>query len=218
MTGLGAFWESTVGQKISVAVSGLLLWAWVVLHLLGNLTVFSGAAATDGYAAALHRAPGWLWAARVALASVAAIHVAGIARLARRARTARPRHATAGRADVATLASRGMRIGGALLLAFVGYHLLHLTFGVGHRGFVPGHVYDNVVTGLRSPWIAGVYVGAAGLVGLHLFHGLWAAVRSLGVRPATAARRHRPAVALIATATAAGFAAVPLAVLAGWLR
>jgi succinate dehydrogenase / fumarate reductase cytochrome b subunit len=111
-----------------------------------------------------------------------------------------------------------MRIGGALLLAFVVYHLLHLTVGVLHPHFEPGRVYDNVVVGLRPAWTAAIYVGAAALLGLHLLHGLWAAARSLGIRPDTAARRRRPAVAVLSAAVAAGFASVPLAVLAGWLR
>ncbi len=217
MRGLVGLWRSTVGKKALVAVSGLLLWAWVVLHVAGNLTVFSGPAAADGYAAALRRAPVRLWVARGALLAAAVVHVAAVASLARAGHAARPRReAHAPRA--AALASRGMRIGGALLLAFVGYHLLHLTFGVLHPGFRPGHVYDNVVLGLRPGWVAGVYVGAGALLGLHLFHGLWAAARSLGVRPAVAGRRRRPAAAVLSAAVAAGFASVPIAVLAGWLR
>ena len=85
-------------------------------------------------------------------------------------------------------------------------------------GFLPGHVYANVVRGLHSPLMAGVYIGAALLLGLHLFHGLWAAMRSLGVWPDGAARRRRPAVAALSAAVALGFASVPLAVPAGWLR
>jgi succinate dehydrogenase / fumarate reductase cytochrome b subunit len=111
-----------------------------------------------------------------------------------------------------------MRIGGALLLAFVVYHLLHLTVGVLHPHFEPGRVYDNVVVGLRSPGIAAVYLAAAALLGLHLLHGLWAAARSLGIRPEAASRRRRPAVVLLSAAVAVGFASIPLAVLAGWLR
>ena len=215
---LGDLWRSSVGRKALVAVSGLLLWIWVALHLLGNLTLFSGAEAADGYAAALRRIPGGLWGVRIALAAAAAVHVAGIVSLARAGRAARPRHAVASQRDTATVAARGMRVGGTLLLAFVAYHVLHLTLGVLHPGFVPGRVHANVVGGLRAGWVAGVYVAAAALLGLHLFHGLWAAPRSLGVRPEAAAGRRRPAVAVLAAATAAGFASVPIAVLAGWLR
>jgi succinate dehydrogenase / fumarate reductase cytochrome b subunit len=211
-------WRSTVVRKALVAVSGLALGTWVVLHVAGNLTLFSGPAVADGYAAALRRAPAWLWAARVGLAGALVVHVAGIVSLTRAGRAARPRHASSLPRDASALASHGMRIGGALLLAFVVYHLLHLTAGILHPRFEPGHVYDNVVVGLRSAPISAVYVGAAVLLGLHLLHGLWAATRSLGLRSDTAARRRRPAVAILSAAIAAGFASVPLAVVTGWLR
>jgi succinate dehydrogenase cytochrome b subunit len=211
-------WHSTVVRKALVAVSGLALWTWVLMHVAGNLTLFAGPAVADGYAAALRRAPGWLWAARAGLAAAMIVHVAGVVALARAGRAARPRHAPRLPQGTSALAARGMRIGGALLLAFVVYHLLHLTAGVLHPRFEPGRVYDNVVLGLRPVPIAAVYVGAAALLGLHLLHGLWAAARSLGVRPGAAARRRRPAVVALSVAIAVGFASVPLAVLAGWLR
>ena len=216
--GVSSAWRSTVVRKALVAVSGLALWAWVVLHVAGNLTLFSGPAVADGYAAALRRSPGWLWAARAGLAAALVVHVAGVVSLARTSRAARPRHAAHRPADASALASRAMRVGGVLLLAFVVYHLLHLTVGVLHPHFEPGHVYANVVAGLRSAPIAAIYIAAALLLGAHLLHGLWAATRSLGIRPPTAARRRRPAVAVVATAIAMGFASIPLAVLAGWLR
>jgi len=217
MDALARLWRSTVGRKALVAASGLLLWVWVVLHVAGNLTLFSGPAAADGYAAALRATPAALWAVRAGLAAAAIVHVAGVVSLARAGRAARPRHQTPAR-RASTVAARTMRVGGALLLAFVVYHLLHLTVGLFHPGFLPGHVYDNVVRGLRSTWVASIYMAAAVLLGLHLFHGLWAAARSLGVWPDGAARRRRPAVALVSAAVALGFASVPLAVLAGWLR
>lgn len=218
MRTMAGWWGSTVGRKALVAVSGLLLWAWVIAHVAGNLTLFSGPAAADGYAAALRKTPAVLWAVRAGLAAAAVVHVAGVVSLARAGRAARSRHHTRAARPVAALAARSMRVGGALLLAFVVYHLLHLTFGLFHPGFRPGSVYDNVVRGLGSVRVAAIYVAAVGLLGLHLFHGLWAAVRSLGVWPEDAARRGRPAVALLSTAVALGFASVPLAVLAGWLR
>src|SRR5262247_4047144 len=211
-------WRSTVVRKALVAVSGLALWTWVILHVAGNLTLFEGPLVADGYAAALRRAPGWLWAARAGLATAIVVHVAGVVSLARTARAARPRHASHRPEDISALASRGMRIGGALLLAFVVYHLLHLTVGILHPRFEPGHVYANVVVGLHSAPIAAIYVAAALLLGLHLLHGLWATARTLGVRPETAARRRRPTAAVVSVTVALGFASIPLAVLAGWLR
>ncbi len=214
---LRALWRSTVGKKALVAASGLILCLWVTLHVAGNLTVFSGPHAADGYAASLRRMPAALWAVRIGLVVAAVVHVAGVVSLTRADRAARPRHQARG-PRVSTWAARSMRLGGALLLAFVIFHVLHLTFGVRLPGFLPGHVYANVVRGLHSPLMAGVYIGAALLLGLHLFPGLWAAMRSLGVWPDGAARRRRPAVAALSAAVALGFASVPLAVLAGWLR
>jgi len=218
---LPALWRSTVGRKALVAASGLLLCLWVILHVAGNLTVFSGPAAADGYAASLRRMPAALWAVRIGLGIAAAVHIAGVASLTRADRAAGPRHQARGSRASSRMegwAARSMRVGGALLLAFVIFHVLHLTFGVTLPGFLPGHVYANLVRGLHAPVMAGVYIGAALLLGLHLFHGLWAAIRSLGVWPDGAARRRRPAVAALSAAVALGFAAVPLAVLAGWLR
>jgi succinate dehydrogenase / fumarate reductase, cytochrome b subunit len=211
-------WESTVGRKALVAISGLMLWIWVMLHVAGNLTLFSGPAVADGYAATLRHTPTWLWAARSLLAVAALVHIVATVSLARRSRRARPRHEPATAGWPSTLAARSMRGGGALLLAFVIYHVGHLTFGIAHPSFVDGRVYDNVVTGLRPAAVAAVYAGAAVLVGLHLFHGLWAAIRSLGLRLDTAAGGRRPALAILAAAVSVGFASVPIAVLAGWLR
>jgi succinate dehydrogenase / fumarate reductase cytochrome b subunit len=210
--------RSSVGTKALVAVSGLVLWAWVILHVAGNLTLFSGPAAADGYAAALRRVPAALWLVRGVLVAAAVVHVVGVVSLVRAGRAARPRYETRAAQRASTLASRSMRWGGGLLLAFVAYHVLHLTAGLRHPHFVSGRVYDNVVIGLAQPLVAAVYVVAALLMGLHLFHGLWAVARSLGLRPDTAARRRRPAIAVLSTAIAAGFALVPVAVVAGWLR
>src|SRR5689334_16079636 len=111
-------WRSTVVRKALVAVSGLALWTWIVLHVAGNLTLFSGPGVADGYAAALRRAPAWLWAARVGLGAAMITHVAGVVSLARTGRAARPRHEPHVPDDTAALAARGMRLGGVLLLAF----------------------------------------------------------------------------------------------------
>src|SRR5262245_10247344 len=131
-----SFGRSTVGRKALAALSGLMLAVWVALHLLGNLTLFAGPAAADGYAAALRRAPLLLWAARAGLIAAAIVHVATVASLARTGRAARPRR-TEHHADArpARLAARAMRAGGVLLLIFIAYHLLHLTFGVVHPAF-----------------------------------------------------------------------------------
>jgi succinate dehydrogenase / fumarate reductase cytochrome b subunit len=198
---------STVILKALAAASGLGLWTWVLLHLLGNLTVFSGAGATDGYAAALHARPLLLWTARVGLAAAALVHLAAITVLARRARRARPRAAPR-----RWTASRTMRWGGVFLLLFIAGHVLHLTFGVGLPGFAAADPYRNIVTALHRPLVAAAYLLAVAILGLHLFHGLASSLRSLGW-----AARGTVLRALAALVTL-GFASIPLAVVAGVLR
>jgi succinate dehydrogenase / fumarate reductase cytochrome b subunit len=211
-------WRSTVGRKALAAISGLLLSGWIVLHVGGNLTVFRGPTVTDSYAATLRDAPVALWAVRVGLIVAAVVLVAAVASLTCTGLAARPRHAAPAPRRASAMAARSMRVGGVLLLAFIAYHVLHLTFGVSHPGFRAGRVYENVVVGLRSARVAAIYVGAAALLGLHLFHGLGATIVSLGLRLDVAATRRRPVVATLSAIIALGFASVPLAVLAGWLR
>lgn len=205
-------WRSSAGKKAIAALTGLILVGWLIAHISGNLLAFSGRTAIDGYASALRKAPVLLWAVRLTLALAFGLHVASVTALFRQARAARgERHPQRTRA--ATLASRGMRVGGALLLVFVVLHVAHMTFGVAHPSYAALEVYDNLVTGLQSPLVASAYIFAASLVGLHLLHGLWAAPQSLGLSTQT-----RRWALWLSIGIALGFASVPLAVLAGVLR
>jgi succinate dehydrogenase / fumarate reductase cytochrome b subunit len=211
--------RSSVGSKALLAGTGCVLVGWLVLHMLGNLGVFAGAAAFDGYAAALRRAWPLLWLARIALVTAAVVHVAIAVAVVRRARQARGAPQTRAVLRSATLASRTMAASGALLLAFIAFHLLHMTFGSVHPAFVPGSVHHNLLTGLSPPVLRLVYVAASALLGLHLFHGLYALPRSLGLLARTGGpRRRRPVALAIALALSLGFALVPLAIWTGALR
>jgi succinate dehydrogenase / fumarate reductase, cytochrome b subunit len=206
---------SSVGVKALLALSGAVLFGWILLHLAGNLTLFAGAAMADGYAASLRRTGPLLWLARGVVLLAAGVHVWAAVNLARRAP---PRsRLLAGRGRAATIASRTMRLGGLLLLLFVGYHLLHLTAGAWHADFLAGRVHHNVVTALSRPLVAAVYLGACGLLGLHLAHGLGAAGASLGLRPDRDPSRRRRLAAGVGTAVALLFASIPLAILLGLL-
>lgn len=211
-------WSSSAGIKLLVAGSGLLLWTWIALHALGLLGVFGGAARIDGYAAALHAHAALLWTMRAGLLLLAAVHVSGTLAIARRAHAARGPRGAAVRYRATSLASRTMRGGGVLLLVFVVLHVLHMTTGALHPAFAPGRVYENLALGLRPPLVACAYVVAAVAIGLHVLHGLWSAPRSLGLRESAAGRLARPLVAIVALALMLGFAAVPIAVLAGVVR
>jgi succinate dehydrogenase / fumarate reductase, cytochrome b subunit len=217
MNALALSRPSTVALQAIAALSGALLFAWVLAHLLGNLTLFAGAAAADGYAQALRRTGPLLWLVRGGVLLAAAAHIWAVVRLARRAPPgARWLHRGRGRA--ATFASRSMRAGGALLALFVVYHLLHLTGGQLHPDFLPGHVHHNVTRALAAPLAGAVYLAACALLGLHLGHGLWALGGSLGLGLGRDPRRARKLASVVGAAVALAFASLPLAALAGVLR
>lgn len=217
MNPVALLWRSSVGKKAMTSASGVVFFAWICLHVLGNLTAFSGAAAMNGYAASLRHAAPLLWLSRLVLFAAVALHVISSLSLAKTARAARPRYVTRRRRG-ATFASRSLRVGGPMLLGFLVFHLAHLTFGVAIPRFAAGKVYENVVSALGSPWTAAVYVLASALVGLHLNHALYATRTSLGIAPPSAGNLRRPLAAAVALAVALGFAAVPLAVALGALR
>jgi succinate dehydrogenase / fumarate reductase cytochrome b subunit len=182
MNRLGALWQSSVGKKAVMAVTGLVLAAYLITHVLANLLVFGGPDRINRYAALLHGSGAALWGARLVLLAAAALHILAAVQLTLRSRAARPRPYAAGREPQAsTLAGRTIRWGGALILVFVVYHVLHFTTGDAHPDFVELNPYHNVTTGFRNPWVAAFYVIAMMAVGLHLYHGLWSSGRSLGL-------------------------------------
>jgi succinate dehydrogenase / fumarate reductase cytochrome b subunit len=182
MSRLGALWQSSVGKKAVMAVTGLLLVAYLISHVLANLLVFDGPDRINRYAALLHGTGGVLWGARLVLLTAAILHILAAVQLTLRSRAARPQPYAGGREPQAsTLAGRTIRWGGALILIFLVYHILHFTTGAAHPDFIELNPYHNVSTGFRSPWVAGFYLLAMLAVGLHLYHGLWSSGRSLGV-------------------------------------
>jgi succinate dehydrogenase / fumarate reductase cytochrome b subunit len=183
-----ALWRSTLGKKIVMAVTGLIMIGWVTGHLLGNLLIFAGPAKVNGYAAFLKSTGELLWLVRLLLVVAS------------------------------TVASRTIRWGGVLLLAFVIFHLLHMTFGTVHPSFIDRDVYHNLTTGLVVPWVAAFYIVSMIALGLHLYHGTWSGLRTLGLNRPTDNPLRRRAVTVFAVLLAAGFAAIPLAVLAGVVR
>jgi succinate dehydrogenase / fumarate reductase cytochrome b subunit len=215
---LGAFWHSFVGKKALMAVTGLVLFAFVLLHMLGNLQALQGALALDGYAERLRTFPALLWAARVLLAASALVHVIAGAQLWAARRGAREVGYRDHRPADSTAASRTMFWSGFLVLGFVVYHLLDLTFGVVNPDFRDGEVFHNTVASLARGAAAVFYVVAVGGLGFHVWHGLWSAFQSLGIADRAFTSDVRRLAAALATLLAVGFAAVPLAILLGLVR
>jgi succinate dehydrogenase / fumarate reductase, cytochrome b subunit len=215
------FYRSTVGKKILMAVSGIIGIAFLILHMLGNLQIFQGAAKINGYAAILHGPLAEVvLAQRVVLVVALMVHVLMAWQLTMRARAARPTGYAQRKPQVATLASRTMRVGGVLLLVFIPVHILHFTTGdIRPAGtFVPGDIYANAIAAFHVPWVVAFYLLAMVALGLHLYHGAWSSVRTLGLAGAKPHPLHRPVAMVLATALWLGFSLVPLGIALGWVR
>jgi succinate dehydrogenase / fumarate reductase, cytochrome b subunit len=213
MNRLWLLWDSSVGKKVVMAVTGIIMVAYLITHVLANLLVFQGPANINAYSAFLHGTGGALWAARAVLLAALVLHIIAAVQLAARRYEARPVGYAGGRApQVSTWASRSIRWGGALILAFLIYHILHFTVGSAHPDFVEGDPYHNVATGFHSPWVVGGYLIAMALVGLHLYHGVWSSGRSLGMSPPSPNPLRRTLAVVLAVTIWLGFTIIPLAV------
>jgi succinate dehydrogenase / fumarate reductase cytochrome b subunit len=217
---LRGFYSSMVGKKVVMGVTGLIGIGFVILHSLGNLLVFRGAAAINSYSHFLKSTGELLWTLRIVLIVAVVLHVIAAAQLTRQSRAARPIAYTKRESQVATVASRTMRWGGVFLLAFIVLHILHFTTGTIRPAgdFSSEDVYANVVTSFRVWWVALFYVLAMLALGLHLFHGAWSSVRSIGVSPASPQPLHHRISLAIALLVWAAFTAVPIAVVTGIVR
>lgn len=224
------FLGSTLGKKIVVAVTGLAMIGFLIGHVTGNLKVFlpdpePGVADIDAYAAFL-RSMGeplvphgsLLWMARLGLIAALVLHVVFVIQLAARNRAARPQAYAQTRYSQSTWPARLMMYSGLLLLVYVVFHILHFTTGtVEPAAFEHGAVYANLYRAfVQWPWVA-VYLVAMAIVAIHLYHGAWSAFQSLGLDHPDRNRLIRIGAAGLAILLFAGFAAVPLAFITGWL-
>ena len=220
MGGLRGFYASTVGKKVVMGVTGLIGIGFVIVHSLGNLLVFRGPDAINSYSHLLQSTGELLWILRVVLVIAVVLHVIAAVQLTRQSRAARPIGYTRSKPQVATLSSRTMRWGGGLLLIFIVVHILHFTTGtIMPAGvFSRDDVYANIVLSFRIWWVAVFYIVAMIALGLHIFHGAWSSVRSIGVSPPSPQPLHRKISLVVAILVWAAFTAVPFAVIFGIVR
>jgi succinate dehydrogenase / fumarate reductase cytochrome b subunit len=184
MFGLIPFFRSTIGKKVLMAVSGVFLFAFCVEHVTGALLFFKGPDTINGYGRLLHYSAALVWCFRVGLILAAVVHIIFATLLYFQELAARPVGYRSRRYLRASYAARTMKYSGPFLLAFVIFHLAHLTWGynVVPGRFIEGDIYANMLNGFRTGWVALVYVGAVSLLGLHLLHGAHSMFESLGLR------------------------------------
>ncbi len=215
-------WDSSVGKKTVMAVSGLIMLAYLVVHMLGNLKIFFGSDEFNDYAHRL-RTLGepflhyeWaLWIIRVVLVAAVGAHAVCAYQLSRRDIRARPTKYVH-RKPRASYATRTMRWGGIILGLFIVWHILDLTTGTVHpNGFQPGHPYQNVIDTF-STWYGNViYLVATLALGLHVRHGFWSAAQTLGVGSRARDRALKTVANVLALVLTVGFVSVPVAVMTG---
>lgn len=227
--------RSTVGCKAVVAVTGLLLVAFAFAHMIGHLQMFAPLGGQEGYnqyAEKLQSLGAIKWAVRGGLLLVVGLHIQATLSLIARNRAARPVAYGQNKWLAASLGAQTMRVTGPILAFFILYHILHFTvLAVSATGYetmdyelrdgtgrVVADVYGRMVHAFTQPVLTLAYVGAVGLLGIHLAHGISSLLQTLGLLNAT----YRPAVRsigpLLAGLLTAGFAAVPLAILAGVIQ
>jgi len=212
------FYDSTIGKKAIMAVTGLVLAGFLVGHMLGNLQVFLGREVMNHYAETLHANLVLLWGVRILVLVSVLLHAWAAVQLTAVKAAARPVPYVKPANVQATTGSRTMMLSGPVIALFVIGHLLHLTTGTIHPQFVELRAYENVVIGFSNPIASGLYIVAMILVGFHLSHGIWSMFQSMGFSHPRYTPMLKKFSGIFAWVLIAGFIAVPIAVLAGLVR
>jgi succinate dehydrogenase / fumarate reductase, cytochrome b subunit len=218
--------STSVGKKLLMATSAVILFLYVVAHLAGNLKIFLGPDPFNHYAAWLRVAgsplfpdEGVLWIARVILLGALLVHVGAYVQLWQQKRRARTIGYRTYDPQVFNWMSRTMAWGGLAILGFVIFHILHLT--TGHiqpdpaAGFDLHDPYANLIAGFSVWWVTGIYVVGVIALGMHLYHGLWSALQTFGINNPKYNHYRRPAAGAVALLITVGYLVIPLAVMMG---
>jgi succinate dehydrogenase / fumarate reductase, cytochrome b subunit len=218
-------WGSSVGRKAVVAVTGVVFLLYVIAHMLGNLKIFFGVEAFDGYSehlrtlgAEIFGYAGVLWIFRTVLIVSLVLHVWASFSLWYRARRARPVRYAHRQALEGSYAARTMRWGGVIIGLFVVWHILDLTLGTVNP--LPGNAgaYEKLVASFDRPLVSIFYILAVVALGFHIRHGLWSAIQTLGGNSALRQNALKGLAFVVAAVVTIGFAIVPLSVMFGLVR
>ena len=215
-----SFWQSTNGKKVVMAVTGAIMFLFIIGHLLGNLLVFGGPDAINAYSRFLHFDDSLLWIVRSILIVAVVLHITATVQLGLRNKRARPIGYSRKEAINSSYASRTMYWSGPIVLAFIIFHLLQFTAGYIHpeAAFIPGDVYHNLVAGFQVWWVSAWYIFALILLGLHLRHGLWSMFQSVGLAHPEHTQTMKRAALVVATIIILGYISIPISILAGFIK
>jgi succinate dehydrogenase cytochrome b subunit len=214
------FLGSSIGRKVIMAVTGMILFGFVLGHMVGNLQVYLGPEALNHYGVLLRQLlhGALLWIVRAVMLTAVSLHIWAATSLTLESRRARPEGYREQEWKESTYASRTMRWGGVILLLFVIYHLLHFTIGSVHPSFIEGDIYHNFVTGFQNVPASLFYIFAMVALGFHLQHGVWSMFQTLGVSHPRYMRIAHAAAWIFAVLVVAGNISFPIAVLTGIVK
>ncbi len=229
---LTSFYASSIGKKIIVAVSGLLLLLFLLGHLIGNLLIYAGPHAINEYAVWLHELGhgAVLWIARFGLLALLVAHVVTTVALVRQNRAARPQRYAHEQTVQASGSSRLMIWSGIIILAFVVYHLMHFTLGIGNEYYAGGYeiqdgphsghhdVYKMVIDGFSVWYVSAFYIFAMALLCSHLSHGFSSVFQTLGLRTEQTWPIIRGAGLLYAAVIFLGNISIPISIMTGIVK
>lgn len=212
------FYETTNGKKVVMALTGFILFGFLLGHMVGNLQVFAGPEKLDDYAIHLRQLGPLLWIARIVILAAVVLHIISSYQLWVLQRQARPVKYTVKKNEDSSYASRTMMISGPIIAFFVVYHLLHFTWVALPGRYEHLKPYENIVYGFQQPLIAIFYIVSMLLLSLHLYHGLWSMFQSLGIASPSYTPKLKLFAKLFTFLLAAGFISVPVSVLLGVVR
>ena len=218
-----ALYRTSIGKKTVMAVTGFILYLFMILHIYGNLKVFEGREKFNAYSDYLRTVGNpiffraeLLWLIRVVLLASVVLHVVAAVQLTQRSVASRPVRYVSKKNTDATIASRTMRWGGLVIFFFIIYHILDLTTGTLHSGaYREGDVYGNAISGFSHWWVTIFYILAMVALGFHLYHGVWSMFQTLGVNRRKYNRFFRGLALVSAVLIAGGGCVVPISVLTG---
>jgi succinate dehydrogenase / fumarate reductase cytochrome b subunit len=220
--------NSSLGKKYIMAVTGFFMFLFVIGHLAGNLQIFGGPEMINRYGHFLQSNLELVWPARIILLVFLVLHIWSASKLSVENKAARPVGYTVYQPIGSSYASRTMLMSGIIVFVFIIYHLLHYTVQLQYinltgKNFVTfmdpekrHDIYKMMVVGFSNGWVSAFYILGIGLLCLHLSHGASSMFQSMGWKN-EAYRRLLDKLSIIAAVLIfLGYVSIPIAILCGF--